>query len=160
MGDSSVIALSSLNAPRLRVVAEESSRIEERFGLEPLDRLPPAGFTDREGFLNLPFQAAEQVAKMMAEREPHSVLLYLQGHEEGLLAMGYQPGQRTAHDILRSYQPSFALARQWSGLRSEAELLTREIDRLRQLVNTGIRMLKESGADTEARRLERALFGR
>jgi hypothetical protein len=51
--------------------------------------------------------------------EPQQVLLYLQGHEEELLAGGYEPGMRHRHEILGRYQPAFALARQWAG--SEAK---------------------------------------
>jgi hypothetical protein len=40
-----------------------------------------------------------------------------------------------------------------AGGRAEAELLTKEVERLRQLVNEGIWMLKLVGADNEARRL-------
>ncbi len=67
---------------------------------------------------------------------------------------------RHRHEILRRRQPAFALARQWAGLQSEAELLTREIDRLRGIMVQAIWTLKQNGAEYEARRLERALQGR
>jgi hypothetical protein len=66
--------------------------------------MQPDGFTDREGFLYLPFQAAEEVAKTMAKREPQSVQLYLQGHEEGLLAWAISRGQRTALGVQQRAQ--------------------------------------------------------
>lgn len=76
------------------------------------------------------------------------------------MTAGYEPGMRHRHDMLREYQPAYALARQWAGLKSEAELLTREIDRLRGILIQAVWTLKQSGAESEARRLERALEGR
>lgn len=144
---------------RLRVPSKDLARIEERFELEPLESLHPHGFIDREGMLNLPAQAAETVAMHIAGMLPESLLLCIQQREEELLAAGYEPGMRHRHELLRSYQPAFALARQWAGLKGEAELLTKEIERLRGIVSQGIWMLKQAGADSEARRLERGLLG-
>jgi len=144
----------------LQVTSSELSRIQERFGLEPLESLHPLGFTDRQGTLNLPVQAAETIAMHIASKEPQAVLLCIQQEEEELLAAGYQPGMRHRHEMLREHQPAFALARQWAGLKGEAELLTREIDRLRTILVQTIWTLKRNGADNEARRLERALEGR
>ena len=145
---------------RLAIPTSETSRIEERFELEPLASSHHAAFVDRDGMLNVPFEAAESVAKHIAQREPEAVLLYITQHEDELLAAGYQPGMRHRHEMLRDYQPAYALARQWAGFKSEAELLTREIDRLRGILVQTIWTLKQNGADTEARRLERALEGR
>jgi hypothetical protein len=52
-----------------------------------------------------------------------------------------------------------ALARQWAGLQSEAELLTKEIDRLRGILIQAISIPKQTGTDSEARGLERAITG-
>lgn len=160
MGDKDIVGVSSLGAHRLEVPVKEAPRIEERFELTALQELHPAAFVDRGGILHIPYPAAEQVAKTMAEKEPQAVLLYVQGEEEELRAKGYEPGYRSAHEVLRKWQPMFALARQWAGLKSEAELLMREIDRLRGIVNQAIWILKQSGDDSAARRLERALEGR
>lgn len=145
---------------RLRIPTSETSRIEERFELEPLESSHPAAFLDREGVLNLPFEAAESVAKHIAQREPEAVLLYIKQHEDELLAAGYEPGMRHRHDMLREHQPAYALARQWAGFKSEAELLTREIERLRGILIQTAWTLKQNGAENEARKLERALEGR
>lgn len=144
---------------RIEVPTSETRRIEERFALEPLEAGHHAAFVDREGILNLPFEAAESVAKHIAEREPEAVLLYIKQHEDELLAAGYQPGMRHRHDMLREHQPAYALARQWAGFQGEAELLTREIERLRGILIQTVWTLKRNGADSEARRLERALDG-
>lgn len=145
---------------RLRVPTSETSRIEERFELEPLESSHPRAFVDREGILNLPFEAAEAVAMRIAEREPQGVLLYIKQREEELMAAGYEPGMRHRHEMLRDHQPAYALARQWTGLKSDAEFLTKEIERLRGIMVQSIWSLKQAGADVEARRLERALEGR
>lgn len=145
---------------RIEVPKSESGRIEARFELEPLESSHRAAFVDREGKLHLPFEAAESVAKHIAQREPEAVLLYIKQHEDEMLATGYEPGMRHRHDMLRDHQPAYALARQWAGLQGEAELLTREIDRLRGILVQTIWTLKPNGADSEARRLERALEGR
>lgn len=159
MGDNDIVGVSSLGAPRLEVRADAASRIEQRFGLEPLRESHPEAFVDRAGTLHIPYPAAEEVVKKMAEKEPQAVLLYVQGEEDELRARGYEPGHRSAHEVLRKWQPMFALARQWAGLRGEAELLTKEIERLRGIVSQSIWTLKQTGAESEARRLERALYG-
>lgn len=159
-GEDSMYTWDAHGIHRFRIESSEAARIEERFGLEPLKSIHPAAFVDREGMLNLPFQAAEALAMHIADKEPQAVLLFIKEHEDELLAAGYQPGMRNRHEILRRYQPRYALARQWAGLQSEAELLTREIDRLRGIVSQAIWTLKEAGQDSRARRLERALDGR
>lgn len=55
---------------RLRISTSETACIEERFELDTLKSSHPAAFVDREGILNLPFQAAEVIAMHIAEREP------------------------------------------------------------------------------------------
>jgi hypothetical protein len=159
-GEDSMYTWDAHGIHRLKVEGSEIARIQKRFGLEPLESMHPAGFVDREGMLSLPFQAAEALAMNIADKEPQAVLLFIKEHEEELLAAGYQPGMRNRHEILRRHQPAYALARQWAGLKSEAELLTREIDRLRGIMVQTIWTLKQAGAESEARRLERALDGR
>lgn len=158
-GEDSIWTWDSHGVHRLRVTSSELPRLEQRFGLEPLESLHPLGFIDLEGRLNLPVQAAETIAMQIASKEPQAVLLCIQQREEELLAAGYEPGMRHRHELLRNYQPAFALARQWAGLKGEAELLTKEIERLRGVVSQSIWTLKQAGAESEARRLERALYG-
>jgi hypothetical protein len=144
---------------RIEIPTFDLDRIEERFGLDPLRSSHRAAFVDRDEILHLPLQVAESVAKRIAQREPEAVLLYIQQHEDELLAVGYQPGMRHRHHLLRELQPAYALARQWAGSKGETELLTREIERLRGILIQTAWTLKQNGADTEARRLERALEG-
>lgn len=48
---------------------------------------------------------------------------------------GNTPGERWWHSYLREKAPGFAIARQWAGLEQEAEMLRKEIARLRSLVS-------------------------
>lgn len=156
-GEDTIVPMGS--PERIEIPTSELGRIEERFGLEPLQSSHRAAFVDRDQILHLPLEAAESIAKHIAQREPEAVLLYIQQHEDELLAVGYQPGMRHRHHLLRELQPAYALARQWAGFQGEAELLTREIERLRGILIQTAWTLKQNGDDIAARRLERALEG-
>jgi hypothetical protein len=105
-GEDSMYTWDAHGIHRLKIEGSETARIEERFGLEPLESMHPAAFVDREGMLNLPFQAAEAIAMHISDKEPQAVLLFIKEHEDELLAAGYQPGMRNRHEILRRYQPA------------------------------------------------------
>jgi hypothetical protein len=114
----------------------EVQRILDRTGLETEPaRLHPLGYVDRGGDVNLPLDAMVAVAKAFAAAEPQTVVQYLDDREEELRIRGHQPGDRWYHDYLRELSPGYALARQWAGLEQEAELLRKEISRLRSLVS-------------------------
>ncbi|MDE0572169.1 hypothetical protein ON058_01925 [Demequina sp. B12] len=85
--------------------------------------------------------------------------LYLRGWEERLRAEGFDPGQQHAHELLREWAPSFALARSWSqeprGFAAE-----HEVERLQRLVREAIGALRAAGEDHVASRIERGLRGR
>jgi hypothetical protein len=57
-------------------------------------------------------------------------------------------------------RPGFAIARQWAGLEQEAEMLRKEIARLRSPVSRAAYDLEHAGAHSTAQRLLRALEGR
>ncbi|WP_121248078.1 hypothetical protein [Solirubrobacter pauli] len=139
----------------------ELQRIMDRAGLdgEPA-RLHPLAFRDRRGTVHLPLEAAVALAQAFAAAEPHTVVGYLDDTEEEMRLRGNTPGERWWHDYLREKAPGYALARRWAGLEQEAELLRREIGRLRGLVASAASELKRSGHEGSARRLLRALEGR
>jgi hypothetical protein len=56
--------------------------------------------------------------------------------------------------------PGHALARQWAGLEQEAEMLRKEIARLRSLASGAAYDLRNAGEERKANRLLRALEGR
>lgn len=92
--------------------------------------------------------------------EPQTVVSYFDDREEELRLKGNQPGDRWYHDYLRELSPGYALARQWAGLDQEAEMLRKEISRLRGLISGAAYDLRDAGKERKASRLLRALEGR
>lgn len=139
----------------------ELQRILDRSGLDgsPSD-LHPLGFCDRHGEVHLPLDAVVGLAQAFAAAEPRTVVECIDDQEEELRLKGNQPGDRWYHQYLREQMPGFAIARQWAGLEQEAEMLRKEIARLRSLVSTAAYELKRSGAERKGNSLLRALEGR
>ena len=124
----------------LSMPLDEVENITMRAGLEgPPEKLHPLGFVDRQGDVHLPLEGAERLARAFAAAEPQTVLMYIEDFEEQYRAKGYAQGERYYHDLLRQYQPGFALARQWAGFEREVEELQKEIGRLRGLVSMAAR---------------------
>jgi hypothetical protein len=144
----------------LDVPIEVAKRLADRAGItEPVERLHPLSFVDRHGILHMPYLGAERLARAFAAAEPELVLREIENHELGLKSEGYEPGNRYLHELLRDYQPSYALARQWAGFDKEVEQLRKEIERLRVLVRQAVGELKTLGGERQASRIERALDG-
>ena len=123
----------------------------------PLDD-HPANYRDRHGRWFLTFATALKASRAFAAAEPELVDLHIRGWEERLKAEGFEPGYGHRHNLLRDWAPRHALARSWSqeprGLAAE-----HEIERLRQLVSTAIRYLRDAGQDQNTWRIERGLRG-
>jgi hypothetical protein len=139
---------------------DELQRIFDRAGLGT----PPAdvhfvGYRDRHSQVHLPLDSMVMIAKAFAAAEPQTVVEYLDDREEELRIKGRQPGERWYHDHLRQLSPGYALARQWAGLEQEAEMLRKEIARLRSLVSRAAYDLRDGGTDRKSRALLRALDG-
>ena len=145
----------------LSMPEDELQRIIDRAGLEesPTD-LHPLAFKDRYGEVHSPIDGAERLARAFAAAEAQNVIMYIDDQEEELRRRGNVPGDRYLHDVLRQYQPGWALARQWAGFDRAIEGLQKEIARLRGLVSRAAYELKDAGADDKSRRLLRALDGR
>src|SRR3712207_1287012 len=141
---------------------EEMQRIADRAELDQrLTDLHHLAFVDRHGELHLPLEAGEVIARAFAAAEPETVHMHIDGHEEELhTSGGYAPGQRYLHNLLREYQPGWALAREWAGFEQAVEQLQKEVGRLRDLVSMAASGLKTAAADQKVRRLMRALDGR
>jgi hypothetical protein len=150
-----------VGGPTTAMREEELQRILDRAGVEtpPID-LHLLAYRDRDGYVHLPLDAMVGLAKAFAAAEPQTVVGYLDDEEEELRLKGNQPGERWYHQYLRELSPGFALARQWAGLEQEAELLRKEIARLRTLVSGAAYDLKSAGQERKANRLLRALEGR
>lgn len=138
----------------------ELQRILDRAGLttDPV-ALHPLAYRDRHGQVHMPLDAAVAVAKAFAAAEPETVVRYLDDEEEELRIKG-ATGERWYHQYLRELSPGYALARQWAGLEQEAEMLRKEIARLRTLLCTAAYDLKAAGQERKSGRLLRALEGR
>lgn len=126
-------------------------------GGSPLDD-HPANYVDRHGTWHLTFATALKAAQSFAAAEPEMVDLYLRGWEERLKAEGFEPGRSHNHDLLREWAPHHALARAWTQ-EPRGHAAEKEIERLRRLVDTAIRYLREAGEEGKAARLERGLKG-
>jgi hypothetical protein len=130
----------------LDVPIEVAQRLADRAGLtEPIESLHALSFIDRHRILHLPYLGAERLARAFAAAEPELVLREIENHELRLKSEGYEPGNRYLHELLRDYQPSFALARQWTGFDKEVEQLRKEVERLRVLVRRAVGELKTLG---------------
>lgn len=168
LGEAASAVLESTGEPGAAAAAEGTSmseselqRILDRAGLatEPSE-LHALAYTDRLGYVHLPLEATVAVARAFAAAEPQTVVGYLDDQEEELRLRGNQPGERWWHEYLRERSPGFALARQWAGLEQEAEMLRKEIGRLRTLVSSAAYDLKGAGQERKGQRLLRALEGR
>ena len=112
-----------------------------------------SAYRDRHGQVHLPLDAAVALAQAFAEAEPQTVVGYLDDQEQEMRIKGNQPGDRWYHQYLRELSPGFALARQWAGLEQEAEMLRKEIARLRTLVSTAAHDLKAAGHERKGQSL-------
>jgi hypothetical protein len=145
----------------LSMPEDELQRIIDRAGLdESPAELHPLAFKDRMGEVHVPVEGAERLARAFAAAEAQNVVMYIDDHEEELRRRGNVPGDRYLHDVLRQYQPGWALARQWAGFDRAVEELQKEVARLRGLVSRAAYELKDAGAEDKSRRLLRALDGR
>lgn len=63
------------------------------------------------------FNAAEYLAREFAAANSETVTLCLDGGEREMLDKGWSQVSRFYHDQLLEYGPTFALIRQWRGLR-------------------------------------------
>ena len=126
----------------------------------PFDALDGTAFLDRRGAYHMSLVGGERLAHAFAMAEPDTVTLHIEAQEAQLLAQGYSPGDRFWHDYLREKRPSLALARQWAGVEGELLRLTKEIERLRDLVGMAVSDLRGAGLDAQANRLARGVDGR
>ena len=139
----------------------ELQRILDRAGVDIApDQLHLLAYRDRHGQVHLPLDAAVTLAQAFAAAEPQTVVGYLDDQEQEMRIKGNQPGDRWYHQYLREMSPGFALARHWAGLEQEAEMLRKEIARLRTLVSAAAYDLKAAGHERKGSRLLRALEGR
>lgn len=160
---SAVMAASGEYTGFLRHWNTDRASAERYWARARLDGTPleddSANYQDRVGTWHLSFRTALKAAQAFAAAEPEMVDLYLRSWEERLKAEGFEPGGRSKHDLLREWAPSHALARAWSQ-EPRGAAAEQEVERLRALVSTAVRYLREAGEDSKAGRIERGLHGR
>lgn len=137
--------------------AEELRGIARVAGLtQQLENLHPLAYVDRDGYMHLPIEPAEQLARAYASAEPETVLMYIEDEENECRARGFEPGERFYHDWLREHTPGWALARYWAGHEEEIAFLRKEIERLRTVVDSAADALVKAGAEQEGWRVRAA----
>lgn len=159
---SAVMTVSGEYTGFLRRWDTDAASAERYWARARLDGTPfeadPANYQDREGTWHLSFRTALKAAQAFAAAEPELVDLYLRGWEERLKAEGFEPGGSHNHDLLLEWAPSHALTRAWSQ-EPRGAAAEKEVERLRALVATAVRYLREAGEDGKASRIERGLHG-
>jgi hypothetical protein len=138
---------------------EKARRLWQRAKLSDDPTQSAYAYIDRSGALHLSYDTALRFAQAFAAAEPEPCLLFIKEWEDRLRAEGYEPGNRYAHSLLREWAPSHALVRQWAS-QMDSDRLEEELERVRKVVDLAIRLLKETGAEAAARRVELALGGR
>jgi hypothetical protein len=149
----------SVDNGRVHLSAEAFERIVMRAGLrdrKPTD-LSPRAFIDRKSYVHLAWDDAEELVRAFAASEPDTVTMFIDQEEAELRARGFQRGRGTYHDVLRMYQPGWALARQWAGGRREVASLRLQLEALTSLLTQAAKELEERGAEDLAVRCRKAI---
>jgi hypothetical protein len=82
------------------------------------------------------------------------------GYAVNRVARSNTAGRTLAPPVSVEISPAYVLAGQWAGLEPEAEMLRKEIGRLRSLCSNAAHDLEDAGQERKAARLLRALEGR
>ena len=136
-------------------VPDVIDRIRVRSRMENLPQ-SHAAYTDRQGRLRLPFDAALDIAKRLCAAEPSTVLVGVESTEREWTRKA-ERGEDHIVGLLSRYRASWALIRQWAGHDDAVAQREAEIQRLERLVSDSIYALQKAGLDSEASRLRRAL---
>lgn len=119
----------------------------------------PYAYLDRHGHYWALFPVAEKLAKLFCQRYPKEILSYLHAEENKLrqqIVAEHNPRRPNyAEERLHGEQPIFALVREWCGENevntfNEVQHLRDEVFRLRNLVLSVTRWLRESGHPVKA----------
>jgi hypothetical protein len=141
------------------VQPERARRLWRRAGLDGEPDQHSLAYTDRRGWMNLPYETALEFARAFATAEPEPCIHCIQEWEDQLRAEGYEPGERLRHAYLRQIRPAHALVREWTQS-GELSLLRDENARLGRLLQRALAALRVAGDERSANRIDRPLRGR
>lgn len=118
-------------------------------------RLP--AYTDREGFIHIPLDAALTLARKFCAAEPAAVLADVEATERKWSLKATTSDGDYIVPLLNSYRAAWALLRQWCGM--DAAIASREsrIAALEKMVWDAVYALQKAGLDNESDRLRRKL---
>jgi hypothetical protein len=130
-----------------------AERVARRAGIE-LQMAPPA-FAARDDAEYYPFDEAVTLAQGFARAEPGLVNLAIDGAEAKIQREAREPGNQHLLSLAYEWAAANALIREWAGSDEPLARRDREIERLHRLVVDAIYVLRSSGHDADAARLDR-----
>jgi hypothetical protein len=140
----------------LQTTLESLNRLRARSRLSEYTLQSPA-FESRDGFLRLPHDQAEELARNFCMAEPAPVLIGIETTERNWSMDVARPGNEYLVPLLNQYRASWAIIRQWCGSDAAVAERDKRIEILERLVWDAIYALQKAGLDTEATRLRRTI---
>jgi hypothetical protein len=113
-----------------------------------------------DGYATLPWDVLLEFCLAFCAREPAIVLSVVEERRQAFEAQARMPGDSAYYTTLRLCGPGDALIQQWCGGEKERELMRKEEQRLRGVINIAIDLLRAAGDEKGQQRIERALRGR
>lgn len=121
--------------------------------------LEPHSFVNRHGHYVAPFQTAERLGKLFCQRFPREILQYMRAKEEDLrqkIITADNPSTRSFHEEWQGKsKAAFMVVREWCGQKAVAEFdevaaLQKEVRRLRDVIQSTARWLRDNGHSVKA----------
>lgn len=140
----------------LQTTLESLNRLRARSRLSEYILQSPA-FESRDGFLRLPHDQAEELARDFCMAEPAPVSISIETTELNWSMDVARPGNEYLVPLLNQYRASWAIIRQWCGSDAAVAERDKRIEILERLVWDAIYALQKAGLDAEATRLRRTI---
>jgi len=123
------------------------NRIAERAGFKwPYSTIP---YTDRFSIRHYPWSIALGLAKSFATAEPNTILLHIEIDERKWEIKAREVGGSHILPMLEHYRAAWAIIREWAGFDADRARLEVEIERLWQLIDKVIWMLRTGNPHSE-----------
>jgi hypothetical protein len=141
---------------------EPTSRLQRLWSRAGLEGVPWSHeLAYKEGdYAMLPWDEVLRFCLAFCVREPALVLAVVEQRRLEYEAQARMPGERIYYSFLRAHGPGDALVHQWCGGEQERDLIRKEDQRLRTVINLATNLLRKAGDEKGAQRVERALGGR